>query len=120
MNLWQLTRYPFIQSEILRNETIEINGLNFIGLDDYWGLYFNPLKAMSGFTRSKAKIVEHGAIAYFKFIGDALSLEGTVPFTEFITVKKDKVIIFGWVVFPSKEIRDLANKKCRQMPEFHK
>ena len=42
---------------ILRNETIEINGLNFIGLDDYWGLNFNPLKAMSGFTRSKANIV---------------------------------------------------------------
>lgn len=56
---------------------------------------------------------EHGAIAYFEFIGDDLSLEGTVPFTECITVKKDEVIIFGWVVFPSKEIRDLANKKVQ-------
>ena len=41
---------------LLRNENTEINGLNFIGFDDYWGLNFNPEKAMIGFDKSKANI----------------------------------------------------------------
>jgi predicted MPP superfamily phosphohydrolase len=41
---------------LLRNESLEVNGLNFIGFDDYWGLNFYPEKAMSGFDASKANI----------------------------------------------------------------
>jgi len=43
--------------QLLRNESIEVNGLNFIGFDDFWGLNFNPEKAMNGFDKSKANIV---------------------------------------------------------------
>ena len=43
--------------QLLRNESIEVNGLNFIGFDDFWGPNFNPEKAMSGFDKSKANIV---------------------------------------------------------------
>ncbi len=42
---------------VLRNESIDVNGLNFIGFDDYWGLNFNPEKTMNGFDISKANIV---------------------------------------------------------------
>lgn len=42
---------------LLRNESFEINGLNFIGFDDFWGLNFNPEKAMTGFDNNKANIV---------------------------------------------------------------
>jgi uncharacterized protein YbaA (DUF1428 family) len=54
---------------------------------------------------------EYGAIAYFEFVGDDLFLEGTKSFIETVEAKEDEEIVFGWVVFPSKEIRDLANKK---------
>lgn len=54
---------------------------------------------------------EHGAIAYFEFVGDDLHLEGVKSFITTIEVKEDEEIIFGWVVFPSKEIRDSANEK---------
>ena len=54
---------------------------------------------------------EHGAIAYFEFVGDDLSVEGTKSFIATVDAKEDEEIVFGWVVFPSKEIRDLANKK---------
>lgn len=57
---------------------------------------------------------DYGAIAYMEFVGDDLDLEGTKSFIETIEVKQDEVVIFGWVVFPSKEIRDLANKKVPQ------
>jgi uncharacterized protein len=42
---------------VLRNESTEVNGINFIGFDDYWGLHFNPEKTMYGFDKSKANIV---------------------------------------------------------------
>jgi uncharacterized protein len=43
--------------QVLRNESIEVNGLNFIGFDDFWGINFKPEKAMNGFDKSKANIV---------------------------------------------------------------
>jgi predicted MPP superfamily phosphohydrolase len=42
---------------ILSNEQTEINGLNIIGLDDYWGLNFNPNKIMNKVDKNKANIV---------------------------------------------------------------
>jgi predicted MPP superfamily phosphohydrolase len=42
---------------ILSNEQKEMNGLNIIGLDDYWGLNFNPNKIMSTYDSKKANIV---------------------------------------------------------------
>ena len=54
---------------------------------------------------------EYGAISYFEFVGDDMYLEGVKSFTEATAAKEDEEIVFGWVVFPSKEIRDLANKK---------
>jgi predicted MPP superfamily phosphohydrolase len=42
---------------VLSNEEKEINGLNIIGLDDYWGLNFNPKKIMDKYDTEKANIV---------------------------------------------------------------
>lgn len=42
---------------LLRNESVEIDGLNFIGFDDFWGLNFDPNKALKDFEKSKANIV---------------------------------------------------------------
>lgn len=61
---------------------------------------------------------ECGAIAYYEFVGDDLFLEGTKSFIETVDAKDDEEIIFGWVVFPSKEIRDLANKKVPADPRM--
>jgi predicted MPP superfamily phosphohydrolase len=41
---------------VLRNDSIESNGINFIGIDDYWGLNFDGKKAMQKFDASKANI----------------------------------------------------------------
>jgi len=42
---------------ILNNEQKNINGLNIIGLDDYWGLNFNPQKIMSQLNNEQANLV---------------------------------------------------------------
>ncbi|NCP22478.1 MAG: DUF1428 domain-containing protein [Flavobacteriales bacterium] len=54
---------------------------------------------------------EYGALAYFENVGEDLKLEGTRSFIEVVDLKEDEVIVFGWVVFPSKKIRDRANKQ---------
>lgn len=61
---------------------------------------------------------EHGALAYFEYVGDDLLLEGTRSFGDLVQVHEDEVIVFGWVVFPSKEIRDLANFKVPTDPRM--
>jgi len=42
---------------ILRNEQAEIEGLNVIGFDDFWGLNFDPMRVMNYYDSSKANIV---------------------------------------------------------------
>jgi len=42
---------------ILNNQQKELNGLNIVGLDDYWGLNFNPNKIMPLVDKNKANIV---------------------------------------------------------------
>ncbi len=54
---------------------------------------------------------KYGTTAYFEFIGNAVYLEGTKSFLETTGVKENEEIIFGWIVFPSKEIRDFAHNK---------
>ena len=61
---------------------------------------------------------EYGALAYFEFVGDDLFLEGTTSFPHAIEAQEDEDIVFGWVLFPSKEIRDLANKKVPEDPRM--
>lgn len=54
---------------------------------------------------------EYGALAYFEYVGEDLKLEGTRSFIDVVDLKADEVVVFGWVLFPSKETRDLANKQ---------
>lgn len=42
--------------DVLRNEQKEIEGLNFIGLDDYWSPNFNPKPAMDQYDSQKANL----------------------------------------------------------------
>ena len=61
---------------------------------------------------------EHGALAYFEYVGEDLKLEGTCFFPDFLKAKENEAIIFGWVVFDSRETRDLVNKKVATDPRM--
>ena len=43
--------------KVLSNEQKDFSGLNFIGFDDYWGLNFNPAKAMNQYDPTLANLV---------------------------------------------------------------
>jgi len=51
-------------------------------------------------------------------VDEKLSLEDTKSFIENVDIKDDEEIIFGWVLFPSKEIRDIANEKVPKDPRM--
>jgi len=61
---------------------------------------------------------EHGALDYSEYVGDDFSLEGTRSFADAANAKKDEAIIFGWVVFESREARDLANERVAADPRM--
>ncbi len=61
---------------------------------------------------------EYGALAYCEYVGDDLNRQGTRPFTELISAMEDEAIVFGWVVFESREARDLANERVMADPRM--
>lgn len=59
---------------------------------------------------------EHGALDYREYVGDDLMLEGTRSFTDLVAATESEAIVFGWVVFKSREDRDSANEKVANDP----
>ena len=62
---------------------------------------------------------EHGALAYFEYEGDDMELNGTLSFIKCLEAQDGETVIFGWVVFPSREARDQANKLVANDPRMH-
>jgi uncharacterized protein YbaA (DUF1428 family) len=61
---------------------------------------------------------EHGALDYLEYVGDDMNREGTCSFTDLVAATEDETIVFGWVVFDSREARDLANEKVAADPRM--
>jgi uncharacterized protein YbaA (DUF1428 family) len=61
---------------------------------------------------------EHGALDYREYVGDDLYFDGTRSFTDLVAAKEDESIVFGWVVFDSREARNLANEKVAADPRM--
>ncbi len=61
---------------------------------------------------------EHGALDYREFAGDDMYLEGTRSFADLAAASVDEAIVFGWVMFASREARDLANEKVAADPRM--
>jgi len=79
----------------------------------------NHLDEYKRVAETVAKIwKEHGALAYFEYVGEDLKLEGTRSFPECLDANEDEAIVFGWVVFESREARDLANERVAADPRM--
>lgn len=77
-------------------------------LNEYWRL-----------SEAVAEIwKEHGALDYYEYVGDDMKLEGTRSFTDVVMATMDEIIVFGWVVFDSRETRDIANEKVAADPRM--
>lgn len=82
-----------------------------------------PTSRLSEYKRVVDKVAEiwkeHGALAYFEYVGDDMILEGTLTFPEALGAKENESIVFGWVVFGSRETRDRTNERVAADPRMH-
>ncbi|MDZ4762218.1 MAG: DUF1428 domain-containing protein [Alphaproteobacteria bacterium] len=61
---------------------------------------------------------EHGAIAYVESVGDDLRDGELTSFPRAVMAKDDEVVIFSWIVYPSREARDATNAKVMSDPRL--
>ena len=68
----------------------------------------------------KAAIVwkEYGALDYWECVGDDLDVKDMVSFPQLAQAGPDETVVFAWVVFESREHRDLANEKIMADPRL--
>jgi uncharacterized protein YbaA (DUF1428 family) len=59
---------------------------------------------------------KHGAIEYRECTADELKLKGPAAFEKRAGAKKDEVVVFSWIVYPSKAARNRANAKVMKDP----
>ena len=62
--------------------------------------------------------LDHGALEYCEHVGDDMKLDGTRSFTELADASDQEVVIFGWVIFESREARDRINEKVLADPRM--
>ena len=81
-----------------------------------------PQKNLEEYKRAAEQVAvvwkEHGALAYFEFVGDDMSLEGVRGFPDAVNANEGDAVVFGWVVFNSREERDLANERVMADPRM--
>ncbi|MGM0632165.1 MAG: DUF1428 domain-containing protein [Pseudomonadota bacterium] len=81
-----------------------------------------PRKRLDEYKNLVVKVAEiwkeHGALDYWESVGDDLHLEGTRSFTDAVVATENECILFGWVIFASREARDLANEKVAADPRM--
>ena len=74
-----------------------------------------PRKHLSNYQRIASDIaaiwVEHGALDYREYVGDDMTLAGTRTFMDATGAAADEAIVFGYVTFASREVRDQVNEK---------
>lgn len=61
---------------------------------------------------------EHGALAVVECIGDDVPYGKLTSFPRAVQAKDDEVVIFSWVIYPSRAERDAANAKIMADPRL--
>jgi uncharacterized protein YbaA (DUF1428 family) len=61
---------------------------------------------------------EHGALAYVECVGDDVPYGELTSFPRAVQAKEDEVVIFSWIVYPSRAARDAINAKAMADPRL--
>lgn len=61
---------------------------------------------------------EHGALAYVEAIGDDVPYGELTSFPRAVQAREDEVVVFSWIVYPSREERDAINAKVMEDPRL--
>ena len=70
-------------------------------------------------ARKAAKIwLEHGALAVTEAVEDDVPYGQRTSFPRAVKRKDDELVIFSWIVFPSRKARDKVNAKVMADPRL--
>ena len=61
---------------------------------------------------------EHGALAYVECTGDDTPYGELTSFPRAVQAKDDEIVIFSWIVYPSRAVRDEINAKVMADPRL--
>ena len=64
---------------------------------------------------------EHGALDYLEYAGDDMQRGGTRSFVDLAGSEDGEIVVFGWIIYESRESRDKVNALVEadpRMPEL--
>lgn len=61
---------------------------------------------------------EHGALDYKECLLEDARIEGVYSFLDLTGAKEDETVIFAYIVYPSREVRDAVNAKVMADPRM--
>jgi uncharacterized protein YbaA (DUF1428 family) len=62
--------------------------------------------------------MENGALAYVEAAADDVPYGELTSFPRAVMAKDDETVIFAWITYPSKEVRDACNAKVMKDPRM--
>jgi uncharacterized protein YbaA (DUF1428 family) len=61
---------------------------------------------------------EHGALDYHECVADDAQVGKLTSFPQSVQLKEDETVIFAWITYPSREVRDAVNAKVMADPRL--
>ena len=77
---------------------------------------FDDYKAMA--EKGRDMWMEHGALAYVECKADDVAYGELTSFPRAVQLKEDEIVIFSWIVYKSREDRDVINAKVMADPRM--
>src|SRR5690606_2116012 len=62
---------------------------------------------------------ENGALKVVDCWGDDVPVGELTSFPKAVQCKADETVVFSWIIWPSKAVRDNGMKKAMEDPRFH-
>ena len=62
--------------------------------------------------------MEYGALQYWECVGDDVPSDKLTSFPQSLQLKDDEVVVFAWIVYPSRAERDRINELVMKDPRL--
>ena len=75
------------------------------------------IAAYRALARKMGKLwIEHGALAVHECVADDVKPGKLTSFPQAVMLKDDEVVVFSWIVYPSRRVRDKVNALVMKDP----
>jgi uncharacterized protein YbaA (DUF1428 family) len=77
------------------------------------------VEAYREFVQTAGKVwMEHGALHYVECLAEDVPYGNLTSFPRAVMAKEDEVVVFSWIIFESKEVRDSVNSRVMDDPRL--